>query len=117
MKAVVKEWLKDYRGEWSRINHDEVDYLRDGQTVAGAYKVYDSLKGREDKTGKQIKSKVEKIARNIEVGDIIGSRKVVQVIQPLTRRDNFVTVVYDNDEVERIESYKRVEVIQINVVA
>lgn len=117
LKAVVKQWLKDNRGEWSRINYDEVSYLRDGQTVAGAYKVYDSLKGREDKTGKQIKIKTDKSARNIEVGDIIGRRKVVQVIQPLTRRDNFVTVVYDNDEVERIEAGKQIEVTQIKVVA
>lgn len=116
LKAVVKQWLNDHRGEWSRINHDEVSYLRDGQTVAGAYKVYDSLKGREDKTGKQIKIKTDKSARQIDVDDIIGRRKVVQVIQPLTRRDNFVTVVYDNDEVERIESTKRVEVTQIKVV-
>lgn len=117
LKAVVKKWLKDGgNGEWSRINHEEVDYLRAGQTVAGAYKVYDSLKGRADKTGTQVKSKVEKIARNIEVGDIIDRRRVVNVIQPLTRRDNFVTIVYDNDEVERIESNKRVEIIQINVV-
>lgn len=116
LKAVVKQWLNDNRGEWSRINYDEVSYLRDGQTVAGAYKVYDSLKGREDKTGKQIKIKTDKSARNIEVDDIIGRRKVVQVIQPLTRRDNFVTVVYDNDEVERIEAGKQIEVIQIKVV-
>ena len=117
LKAVVKQWLKDGgNGEWSRINHEEVDYLRGGQTVAGAYKVYDSLKGREDKTGKQIKTKIEKIARNIEVGDIIGRNKVVNVIQPLTRRDTFVTIVYDNDEVERIDFTKRVEVTQINVV-
>lgn len=117
LKAVVKEWLKDGgNGEWSRINHEEVSYLDDGQTVAGAYKVYDSLKGREDKTGKQIKSKIEKIARNIEVGDIIGSRRVVQVIQPLTRRDNMITIVYENDEVERIDFIKRVEVTQIKVV-
>ena len=116
LKAVVKQWLNDNRGEWSRINYDEVSYLRDGQTVAGAYKVYDSLKGREDKTGKQIKIKTDKSARNIEVDDIIGRRKVVQVIQPLTRRDNFVTVVYDNDEVERIEAGKQIEVTQIKVV-
>ena len=116
LKAVVKQWLNDHRGEWSRINYDEVSYLRDGQTVAGAYKIYDSLKGREDKTGKQIKIKTDKSARNIEVDDIIGRRKVVQVIQPLTRRDNFVTIVYDNDEVERIDSTKRVEVTQIEVV-
>ena len=117
LKAVVKKWL-DYNGgdEWSRINHAAVDYLRYGQTVAGAYKVYDSLKGREDKTGKQIKIKTDKSARQIDVDDIIGRRKVVQVIQPLTRRDNFVTVVYDNDEVERIEYSKTVEVIQVNVV-
>lgn len=116
LKAVAKQWLKNNRGEWSRINYDEVSYLRDGQTVAGAYKVYDSLKGREDKTGKQLKIKTDKSARNIEVDDIIGRRKVVQVIQPLTRRDNFVTVVYDNDEVERIESGKQIEVTQIKVV-
>lgn len=117
LKAVVKQWLKDGgNGEWSRINHEEVDYLRDGQTVAGAYKVYDSLKGREDKTGKQIKIKTEKSARQIGVDDIIGKRKVVQVIQPLTRRDNIVTVVYENDEVERIESGKQIEVTQIKVV-
>lgn len=116
LKAVVKQWLKDNRGEWSRINYDEVSYLRDGQTVAGAYKVYDSLKGREDKTGKQIKIKTDKSARQIDADDIIGRRKVVQVIQPLTRRDNFVTVVYDNDEVERIEAGKQIEVIQIKVV-
>lgn len=117
LKAVVKEWLKDGgTGEWSRINHEEVDYLRGGQTVAGAYKVYDSLKGRADKTGKQIKIKTEKRARQIDVDDIIGRRKVVQVIQPLTRRDNIVTIVYDNDEVERIEAGKQIEVIQIKVV-
>lgn len=116
LKAVVKQWLSDYRGEWSRINHEEVDYLRDGQTVAGAYKVYDSLKGREDKTGKQIKIKTEKSARQIDVDDIIGRRRVVQVIQPLTRRDNIVTIVYENDEVERIESGKQIEVTQIKVV-
>lgn len=117
LKAVVKEWLKDGgNGEWSRINQDEVDYLNRGQTVAGAYKVYDSLKGREDKTGKQIKIKVEKIARNLKIDDIINRRKVVQVIQPLTRRDNFVTIIYDNDEVERIEYNKIVEVIQVKVV-
>lgn len=116
LKAVVKQWLKDNRGEWSRINYDEVSYLRDGQTVAGAYKIYDSLKGREDKTGKQIKIKTDKSARQIDADDIIGRRKVVQVIQPLTRRDNFVTVVYDNDEVERIEAGKQIEVIQIKVV-
>ena len=116
LKAVVKQWLEDNRGEWSRINYDEVSYLRDDQTVAGAYKIYDSLKGREDKTGKQIKTKIEKIARNLKVGDLINRRKVVQVIQPLTRRDNFVTVVYDNDEVERIEAGKQIEVTQIKVV-
>ena len=114
LKTVVKKWLDG--DEWSRINHDEVNYLRYGQTVAGAYKVYDSLKGREDKTGKQIKTKTEKIARNLKVGDIINRHKVVGVIQPVTRRDNFVTVIYDNDEVERIEYSKTVEVIQINVV-
>lgn len=116
LKAVVKQWLNDNRGEWSRINYDEVSYLRDGQTVAGAYKVYDSLKGREDKTGKQIKIKTEKSARQIDVDDIIGRRRVVQVIQPLTRRDNIVTIVYENDEVERIESGKQIEVTQIKVV-
>ncbi|MCK9470353.1 MAG: hypothetical protein M0Q88_01180 [Bacilli bacterium] len=117
LKAVVKEWLKDEgSGTWSRINTEEVSYLNDGQTVAGAYKVYDSLKGRTDKTGTQIKSKIEKIARNIEVGDVIDRRKVVQVIQPLTRRDNIVTIVYENDEVERIEAGKQIEVTQIKVV-
>jgi len=124
LKAVVKQWLKD-RGrhslagdeeDWSRVNNDEVDYLRDGQTVASAYKVYDSLKGREDKTGKQIKIKAEKVARNLEVGDVIGKRKIVKLIQPLTRRDTLVTIVYDNDEVERVDSNKQIETIQIKVV-
>ena len=118
LKAVVKDWLDDNTSEagWSRVNKDEVDYLRQGQTVAGAYKVYDSLKGREDKTGKQIKIKTEKTANELVAGDLIGLRKVVTVFHPFTRRDSIVTIVYDNEEVQRISSYERVEVTQIKTI-
>ena len=119
LKAVVKQWLEDYdsRGEgWSRLNTAEVDYLNKGQTVAGAYKAYDSLKGRESKEGKEVKIKVSKLAKNLEVGDMIDRKRVVKVIQPITSRDNIVTIVYDNDEVQRIIVTSQVEVTQIKVI-
>lgn len=119
LKAVVKEWLKDngYKAEdWNRVNDAEVDYLRDGQTVAGAYKAYDSLKGRESKEGKVVRVTVTKAAIDIAVDDLIGKRKVVQVIKPLTRRDNMVTIVYDNDEVERVEARKQFEITQTKTI-
>lgn len=119
LKAVVKEWLKDngYKAEdWNRVNEAEVDYLRDGQTVAGAYKAYDSLKGREDRTGKSVRLTVTKAAADIAVDDLVGRRKVVQVIKPLTQRDNIVTIVYDNGEVERIEARKKLEITQTKTI-
>lgn len=119
LKAVVKKWLGDYdsRGEgWNRLNTAEVDYLRNGQTVAGAYKAYDSLKGRPSKEGKEVKVKVSKLAKNLEVGDMIERKKIVKVIQPITSRDNIVTIVYDNDEVQRIIINSQVDVTQIKVI-
>lgn len=119
LKTVVKEWLKDNRkpiDDWNRVNNDEVDYLRAGQTVAGAYKAYDSLKGRQSKEGKQIKVKVKKTATQLEVGDMIGTRKIVRVILPLTRRDELVTIVYDNDEVQRISAYDQIEIIKLKTI-
>ena len=119
LKAIVKDWLGGRDGPldgWSRVNQAEVGYLRDGQTVAGAYKVYDSLKGRESKESKQIKIKTTKSADKLVVGDLIGTRKVVRVILPLTRRDSIVTVVYDNDEVERVETYYQFTVTQTKTV-
>ena len=118
LKAIVKDWLNDNTSKdgWSRINKDEVDYLRDGQTVAGAYKAYDSLKGREDKTGKQIKIKTKKRATYLSIGDLVGVRKVVNVIKPLTRRDTIVTIVYDNEEVQRISADDELEVTEIKTV-
>lgn len=119
LKTVVKKWLGDYdsRGEgWNRLNTAEVDYLRNGQTVAGAYKAYDSLKGRPSKEGKEVKVKVSKLAKNLEVGDMIERKKIVKVIQPITSRDNIVTIVYDNDEVQRIIINSQVDVTQIKVI-
>lgn len=119
LKAVVKHWLEDYgsSGEgWNRLNTAEVDYLRNGQTVAGAYKAYDSLKGRPSKEGKEVKVKVSKLAKNLEVGDMIERKKIVKVIQPITSRDNIVTIVYDNDEVQRVIINSQVEVTQIKVI-
>lgn len=117
LKAVVKKWLEDYpAGDWSRINDEVVGYLNKDQTVAGAYRVYDSLKGRTSKQGTQIKLKVNKRATQLEVGDLIGSLKVVQVIQPLTRRDTLVTVIYDNDEVQRIPAHSEFEVKQVKTI-
>jgi hypothetical protein len=119
LKLVVKEWLKDngYGNEgWSRFNNDEVDYLRDGQTVAGAYKAYDSLKGREDKSGKQIKVRVTKKASMLEVDDIIDKKRIVKVIPPMTRLDGIVTVIYETDEVQRFSTTTLVDVIQIKTI-
>lgn len=119
LKAVVKQWLEDNDmpvDAWNRVNNDEVNYLRDGQTVAGAYKAYDSLKGRPSKEGKEVKVKVSKLAKNLEVGDMIERKKIVNVIQPITSRDNIVTIVYDNDEVQRIVLTSQVEVTQIKVI-
>ncbi len=119
LKAVVKDWLKDngYKAEdWSRVNNDKVDYLRSGQTVAGAYKVYDSLKGRESQEGKQVKVKTVKKAIDLEPGDQYGKAKVVEVIKPLTPRDTVITIVLDNDEVVRIPKTSTLEVVQIKTI-
>jgi hypothetical protein len=47
LKTVVKQWLEDNGDNpknWNPSNTDEVWYLNTSQTVAGAYKVYKSLK-------------------------------------------------------------------------
>lgn len=119
LKAVVKQWLDDNgygADDWNRTNTDEVSYLRTGQTVAGAYKAYDSLKGRESKVGQQVKIKEMKLVSKLEAGDLVGVRRVVQVVQPLTRRDTIVTIVYENDEVERLEAGKQVEVTNFKII-
>lgn len=121
LKAVVKQYLEDSwdswgTGEWSRLNNEEVDYLDAGQTVAGAYKVYDSLKGRPDSSGKVVRVKEEKMARELMRGDIIGKDKVVNVIQPHSRKDEIVTIVLDSDEVLRINQHQTVEIIKYETI-
>lgn len=119
LKAVVKTFLEDENlpaDEWNRVNEREVHYLRIDQTVAGAYRVYDSLMGRESKSGKQVKINHVDFAKNVRVGDIIEGRRVVKVIQPLTCKDNIVTIVNDNDDVQRINAGVTLQITSIKTV-
>lgn len=119
LKAIVKEFLEDNNlpsSEWNRVNDREVDYLRPGQTVAGAYKVYDSLMGRESKSGKKVVLKKSKAASQIAVGDVIENKTVVQVIPPLTSQDTIFTFILGTQDVLRIERDKMMNIEEVKII-
>lgn len=121
LKAVVKTFLEDENlpaDEWNRVNEREVDYLRRGQTIAGAYKVYDSLMGRESKSGKVVKRKVMKSPSEIAVGDIVMDKeKVVQVYPPFTSKDHITTIICDSGNVYRLDNSGRFAVTEIKTIS